>query len=125
MVAVVFPRDIGFEERIANARSGRRRNGEYGVIGVGIRECIAAVSEVSGIVVVQQVIVAGLAVRVDRTDQRLKVVDNGSHTRLGGVRAVSVRPAARRSGTKGTVAVTILGIPVVRARGRIRVFNLV
>src|SRR6201999_3570794 len=100
LVAVVLPGDVGGDERVANAGRGRRRNGEYRVRGIGIRECVVAVSEVSRIVVVQQVIMTGVAVRADRTRKRLKIADDGSDSRLSGVGAVGVRTSARRGGAK-------------------------
>ena len=63
-------------QRVTNALDGRRWNGEHGVVRVGVRIGVVAVPEVARIVIVQQVVVALFAVRIDRTGKRLEVIHN-------------------------------------------------
>ena len=66
------------------------------LFGIGVGVGIVAVAEVSGVVVVQQVIVARLAARIDRPRQRLQIVHDRANAGLRGVRAVGVGAAAVR-----------------------------
>ena len=60
------------------------------LVGVGIR----AVTEVAGIVVVQQVVVARLAFGIDFVRQRAQVIQNRKNTRRVGIGTVAVGSAA-------------------------------
>jgi hypothetical protein len=70
LVAVVFPRDVIRGEMIADAPGRRGWNRERRVGGILIDEGILAVAEPAGVVVVEQIVVALLAARVDRPGQR-------------------------------------------------------
>ena len=48
------------------------------LFGVGIGIGVVAVAEVAGVVVVQQIVVAGFAVRIDGMRQRLKIGHNAA-----------------------------------------------
>ena len=57
--------------------------------------------------------------------QRLEIVHDRRDAGLRRIGAIGVRSAAGRSRTEGTAAVTIFRIPVVGARGRIRIFDFI
>ena len=96
LISVVLPRNVLGEKFVANAARGGRWDREDGVGGVGVSECILTLTEVTGIVVIQQVVVTYFAVRVYRMRQRLQVLHNRRNAGLGGIRAIAVRTAARR-----------------------------
>ena len=73
LIAVILPRDIGRDEVVSNARDGGRWNGENGVVRIGVRERVVTIPEVAWIVIVQQVVTARLAVRIDRVRQRFQI----------------------------------------------------
>ena len=79
-------------------RNRGRRNREHGVVGVGVGEGVVAVAEVARVVVVQQIVVARFAARIDGGRKRLQVVHDRGDARLGRVRAVGVGAAAVRRG---------------------------
>lgn len=67
------------------------------------------------IVIVEQIVVAGLAVRVDRPFERFKVIHDGRYAWLARIRTVAIR----------ATRVAILRVEVIGASLRIRVFNFV
>src|SRR5271154_2611484 len=125
LVAVVLPRNFVGVEVIANAGRRRRWNRKRRVIDEGVREGVAAVAKVARIVVVQQVVVARFAARIDRPGKRLEILQNFFHSGLLGIRTIAVGPAAGNGRTKATAAVAVLGVPVVGAGGRIGVFHFI
>src|SRR5579863_1469328 len=91
LVAVVFPGGIGVVKVIADAGRGRGRYGERRVRRTLIGERVVAVAEPAGVVVVQQVVMAGFTTRVDA--QFPQVVHDGPDAVLARVRAVAVGAA--------------------------------
>ena len=72
LIAVVLPGDVVREQVVADAGGRGGRNGEHRVVRVRVGVGVVAVAEVAGVVVVEQVVVARFAVRVDRTRQRCR-----------------------------------------------------
>ena len=107
LIAVIFPGDIGGDQLIANAAHRRGRNCEHGVVRIRVGKRVVAVAEVAGVVVIQQIVVAGFAVGIDRLRQRLEVIHDWTRRQAEYVRAIGVGAAAIGSGTEGTAAVTI------------------
>src|SRR6202044_2506445 len=101
------------------------RNGKDRVVGVGVGICIVAIAEVSGVVVVQQVVVPRFTIGLNRCLQRLQVGDDRSYARLRCIRAVGVRSAPVGRCAKGAAAVTVFCVPVVGVSSRIGVLYLV
>ena len=119
-------------QRIADAGGRGRRNGERGIRRVLVGRGILAVAEVPWVVVVQQVVVARLAARVDGARQRREIIENGPNSGRTGIEAIAVGAAARnrrrgigrRIARIVAVAVAVLRIPVVGARGGVRILDL-
>ena len=65
-----------------------------GTVNGEMREGGSTVAVVAGIVVVQDVVVSGVAIGFDRTGQRLEVVHDGGHAGLGQIGAVDIAAAA-------------------------------
>ena len=82
LVVVAVPGDIVLEQYICDAPLGSARNREWRVVGVRIGIGVASVAEVTGVVIVQQVVVAWIAVRRDRRIQRAEVAHHRSNSRL-------------------------------------------
>src|SRR5277367_5854680 len=93
LVAVVLPRNLRLEQSVADAGDGRRRDGEDRVVGVGVGVGVVAISEVSRVVIVQEIVVVFLAACRDRRAQRLQIFNNGTNAGLCFVRAVGVGAA--------------------------------
>ncbi len=118
---------------VADARRRRRRNGERRIGRVVVDEGVLAVAEVTRIVVVQQVIVARLAMRIDRPRQAGEIIDDRPHAGLTRIRAVGVGAAAvdgrvgiwRRIAGVVTGSVAVFRVPVVGAARRIGILDLV
>jgi len=66
LVSVVFPGDIVFKEHIANAALLGRRNRERRIEHKAVCGRIRAVAKVSGVVVVQQIVMAWITIGIDR-----------------------------------------------------------
>ena len=88
------------------------------MIGVSVR----AIAEIARIVVVQQAVVAFLAVRLAWPRERPKVLADLSYARVG---AVAVTSAAMNGGAETSATESILSPPVVGARDRVGVLNFV
>ena len=101
------------------------RNREHGVVGVGVVISIGAVTKVTGIVVVEKVVVPGLAVWVDRMTQRLEEVHDSGNAWLGGVGTIGIRSAAIGRRAERPAAISILDPIVIGARLRIGILDLV
>ena len=93
--------------------------------GLSVRKGIVAVAEIARIVVVEQVVVARLAVRIDRSRQRLEIVHDRSDARLVLIRAFGIGPAAVRGRAEGPTAIAVFRVPVIRAAGWIGIFDFV
>ena len=78
-----------------------------------------SVGVVAGIAVVEQVIVTGLAIRVDRRRQGLQIADDFRRTWLPRSAAIAVAPAPRAARS----ALTVRGVPIVGSRLRIGIFD--
>src|SRR5580698_1146990 len=102
--------ETGGSEHITNMGLRGRRNVELSVLAVQL-----AVTDESGVVVIQQVVRASSAARVDRRSQAGQVILDCYDTGLGRVGAITV--AAAR--------VTILIVPVVSTRLRVWFFDLI
>src|SRR5580658_1224482 len=137
LITVVFPGDIGIVEVITNARRRRRRNRERRVGWALVDEGIVAVAEPARIVVVDQIVVIGLAARIDV--QPGEVGNDWFHARLTQIRAVGIGttaendrqpigfglvPLAHRESAVEVMAVAVLRVPVVGAGLRIRILDL-
>src|SRR5271156_1483580 len=81
LIAVVLPRDVGLDQRIADAGYWRRWNREDGVEFAGIGIGVVAVAEIAGVVVVQQIVTAYLASGTDRVRKRLQIGDDCRNAR--------------------------------------------
>ena len=97
------------QQHVADAWRRDRRDG------VGVLRVDRAVAVIAGIVVVQQVIVAVLAVQRDRRLQRLQVFGDRADAGLAGVGA----------GAVGSAGIAVLGVIVVGAGLRVGVLDLV
>ena len=119
LIAVVLPGNVVREHVVADAGHGGRRNGEDGVVGAGVGIGVVAVAEVAGVVVVQQVVVAGFAAR-RRWAARARRGSSRSAATPGWVviGAVGVGAAAVGGRAVGAAAVAIFRVPVVGASGR-------
>src|SRR6266481_2421165 len=121
LIAIVFPGDVLFKEHVGDAalvRPGnRKRSVIHKVIGVGV----SAIAKISRVVVVQQVIVAFLAVWVDWPRERPQVFADLSYARLLRVGAVAIASTAVNGGAETSPTVSILSPPVVGARDRVGV----
>src|SRR5438445_2679053 len=108
LIAVIFPGDVLFKEHVGDAalvRPGnRKRSVIHKVIGVSVR----AITEIAGIVVVQQVVVAFLAVWVDWPRERPQVFADLSYARLLRVGAVAIASAAVNGGAETSATISIL-----------------
>ena len=103
----------------------RGRNGEDGVVGAGVGVGVVAVAEEARIVVVEQVVVAGIAIGLHGMRKRLQVIHDGGNTWLRHVCAVGVGAAAVGWRAVGAAAVAVFGVPVVGADGGIGIFDFV
>src|SRR6202161_1871133 len=108
LIAVILPGNIVLEKGVTNARCCRGWNREYGVVRRFVSESIFALTEVAGVVIVQQVVVAHFAVRLNRMRERLEIIHNCGDSRLRGVCAVAVRAATEGGRAEGTAAVAVL-----------------
>src|SRR5258708_2367029 len=125
LIAIVFPGDVLFKEHVGDAalvRPGnRKRSVIRKVIGVGV----SAIAKISRVVVVQQVVVAFLAVRVDWPRERPQVFADLSYARLLRVGAVAISSATANGGAETAATVSILNPPVVGAGNRVGVLDFV
>ena len=108
MSAVVPEGDVLLQQRIADVANVYRRQGEGGRIQ-------GPVLFIAGVVVVQQVVMAVLATRFYGVLKRLQVIGDHGNAGLPDISAVAI----------GAAGVAVLVIPVVCARLRIGIFNLV
>src|SRR6202030_2861274 len=86
LISVVGPGDFLLVERVTDVTQRRRRNGEDAFVGisdVGVR--VSAITVESGIVVVEQVVVAGLAIGFDGSAEGLQIIDDWSHAGRSGI----------------------------------------
>src|ERR1700694_1543942 len=125
LIAIVFPGDVLFKEHVGNAALARPGNRKWSVIHKVIDVGVRAITEIARIVVVQQIVVAFLAVRVDWPRERPQVLADLSYARLGRVGAVAVASATVNSGAKTAATVSVLNPPVVGARDEVGVLNFV
>ena len=125
LIAVILPRDIPLDHYVANAGYRGRRNGEDGVVLVFVGEGIVAIAEVARVVVVQQIVVSGLAAQRNLRFQRLQILRNRRHARLSHVRTRGVGTAAKGRRPERTPAVAIFRVPVVGFGRRIWIFDFV
>src|SRR5262249_55131302 len=89
---------------------------------------VAPISEVARVVIVQQIIVTGLTVRIDRRVQGTEVTPDRADAGLRCIGAVAVGPAAVNADRLAIVsepAVTVLGPPIIRSSNRIWIFDLI
>src|SRR5579863_1214572 len=125
LIAVVLPGNALRDEFVTDAGNGGRRNREHGVGGVGVQEGVFAAAEVAGVVVVQQVVVTGFAVRIHWLGERREEFHNRGDSGLRGVGAVGVRAATVRRGAERAAAVAVFGVPVVGAGRGIGIFDFI
>src|SRR5467141_2310861 len=125
LIAIVFPGDVLFKEHVGDAALVRPGNRKWSVIHKVVGVGVGAVAKISGIVIVQQVVVAFLAVRVDWPRERPKVFADLSYARLIRVGAVAVASAAVNGGAETSATVSVLSPPVVGAGDRVGVLNFV
>src|SRR6185437_9140028 len=125
LVAIVLPRNVLFEKRVADVAHGRRRNRERCVVNEGVGGSVCAIAEVTGIVIVQQVVVAGFAIRIDFARKRLEEAHDRTDAVLRGIRAVGIGAAARYRRAESTCAVAIFGVPVISGGGRVWIFDFI
>src|SRR5580693_4073137 len=125
LIAVVLPRNALRDEFVTDAGNRGGRNREDGVGGVGIQERVFAATEVAGVVVVQQVVVAGLAARIHWFRERREVFQNRGDAGLRGVSAIAVRAAAVRRRAERAAAVTIFAVPVIGAGCGVGIFDFI
>src|SRR6266566_7750997 len=125
LIVVGFPRDVVFKQYVSDAALVRPRNRKRSVIHKVIGVSVRTIAEIARIVVVQQVVVAFLAVRLDWPRERPKVFADLSYARLIRVGAVAVTSAAMNGGAETSATVSILSPPVVGARDRVGVLNFV
>src|ERR1700693_3534454 len=74
LVAIVFPRNGVRDQAVTDTRERRRRDGKHCVVGVGVGESILAIPKVSGVVVVEKVVVALFTVGSNGCWKRLQVI---------------------------------------------------
>ena len=110
-LAVPVERYLRGQQHIADTRRRARRDGER--IGSGISH--SAIAIVTRIVVVQQIIVSGLAVWIDLGRQALEVADHGPHPWLAAIGAHAV----------GAAGIAVLRVPVVGPGLRVRILDLI
>src|SRR6266702_2912921 len=94
LIAVVLEGDVFLLQSISDGAQFGWRHGKDGVLGVGVGIGVGAVAEVAGVVVVEQIIVAGLAVRFDVVGQRTEIAENGGDARGVAVGAIAIAAAA-------------------------------
>src|SRR4029077_11732676 len=119
-------RDVLFVQLVADVAEGRWRNGEDGLVGianVGIRA--SAITVVSGIVIVEQIVVSRIAIRTDGAVERMQIAHHRTNARRSCVRAVAVSSATVGGGAIGAAAIAIFGVPIIGASLRIGVFDFV
>jgi len=116
---------VVFKQYVSDAALVRPRNRKRSVIHKVIGVSVRAIAEIARIVVVQQVVVAFLAVRVDWPRERPQVFADLPYARLIRVGAVAVTSAAMNGGPETSATVSILSPPVVGARDRVGVLNFV
>jgi hypothetical protein len=103
-----------------------RRNGEGRIRNIVVGVGVGAIAKVAGIVIVEQVVVAWIALGVNFARQAGQVLEDGENARCIRVRAVAVGAAAgNRAASKAPSAVTVFGAPVFGAGLRIGIFDLV
>src|SRR5439155_8009380 len=83
------------------------------------------IAKISGIVVVQQIIMPRIAIGIDRLFQRSEVVENWPHTRSVWIKAIAVGAAAKNRAAESSATVTVFRVPVVRGRRGIGIFDFV
>src|SRR6266478_8472294 len=125
LIVVGFPRDVVFKQYVSDAALVRPGNRKWSVIHKVIGVSVRAITEIAGIVVVQQVVVAFLAVWVDWPRERPQVFADLSYARLLRVGAVAIASTAVNGGAETSPTVSILSPPVVGARDRVGVLNFV
>src|SRR5580704_3621783 len=115
LIAVILPRNALRDQFVTDAGNRGGRDREDGVGGVGVQERVFAATEVARVVVVQQVVVAGLAARIHWFRERREVFQNRGDAGLHGVSAIAVRAAA----------VTIFAVPVIGAGCGVGIFDFI
>src|ERR1700687_2747608 len=111
LIVVGLPRDVVFKHYVSDAALVRPRNRKRSVIHKVIGVSVRAIAEIARIVVVQQVVVAFLAVWVDWPGERPQVFADLSYARLRRVGAVAVAFATVHSGAKFAATVYVLNLP--------------
>jgi hypothetical protein len=65
LVAIILPGDVACVQAVADAPGRNRRDRERRVARVAVEIGAIAVTEIAGVVVVEQIVVAGFAIRID------------------------------------------------------------
>src|SRR5579863_8102577 len=81
-----------------------------GVVGIDVGVRISAVAEVTRVVVVEQVVVAGIAIGIDLRRQRLEIIHDRGHAGLGHIGAVRIASAAVDPGGCAVVSETAVAV---------------
>ena len=76
LVAVIFPRDVLLEQRVADVANARRWNGERRVVHVLVGVGIRTITKIAWVVVVQDVVMSRLAARINQRRQFAEVIQN-------------------------------------------------
>src|SRR5467141_32992 len=100
LIIVGLPRDVVFKHYVSDAALVRGWNGERCVVNKAVGVGIGTVAKIPGIVVVQQVVVAFLAVWVDWPRERPQVFADLSYARLIRVGAVAIASTAVNGGAE-------------------------
>src|SRR5215469_14225731 len=82
LVAIGFPGHAIFQQNVADAALPGWRDCERSVVGITIGVGVAAVAKIAWIVVVEKIVVPGIAIWLDRPRQRLEVVQDRRNSRL-------------------------------------------
>src|SRR5580765_1678061 len=125
LVAVVFPGDARFKEHVGDAALVDRRNGERGVEDVVVGIGVGAIAKVARVVIIEQIVVAGIAVGIDRALERSEIVAQRAGAGRIQVGAVTVRAAACDRLAEATAAIAVFRVPVVGAGLRVWIFDFI
>src|SRR5262249_40584792 len=104
------------------------RDGERYVVRICVLVGIGPVPEVTRVVIVQQIVMTGLAVRTNRPVQRTQVTQDRADAGLRRIGAVAVATAAVNSDGWAIVAVAAVAVlrpPVISPSYRIRIFDFI
>src|SRR5271167_368679 len=98
LIVIPLPGNVVRQQNVSNAVLRGSGNRERSVIRIMIRIRIGSVAEVSGVVIVQQVVVSWIAIGLDRWLQGTQILKYRTDAGLCGIRTVAVGTAAINPG---------------------------